>query len=145
MAETPGNASFQLFTSLRYDPILLHSKENSTEMVSFTIPSPFYMLVYHRDRMLEAARHFEWNPVIQKLQDGKALEAALLAEVENRQRAKGGERTPLRVCCASYVINFKIRTKSKDKGGGKKINHIMHVTHWKNPLRSESSSPHTVT
>jgi len=53
--------NFQLFTSLRYDPLLtslpinteLWDKENEG-------PSPFYILPFHRDRMLQSAEHFGW-------------------------------------------------------------------------------------
>ncbi|KAL2076039.1 hypothetical protein VTL71DRAFT_982 [Oculimacula yallundae] len=53
---------FQLFSSLRYDPILLPLTINTAawdgEIKFF---SPFYMLPYHRDRMLQAAEHFGWT------------------------------------------------------------------------------------
>ncbi|CZS97589.1 hypothetical protein WAI453_008723 [Rhynchosporium graminicola] len=53
---------FQLFSSLRYDPLLRPLTINTTawdgEIKFF---SPFYMLPYHRDRMLQAAEHFGWN------------------------------------------------------------------------------------
>ncbi|KAF2871586.1 hypothetical protein BDV95DRAFT_618968 [Massariosphaeria phaeospora] len=77
----PSDTSFQLFTSLRYDPILLTSEENSLPALSFVSPSPFYMLVYHRDRMLEAAQHFDFHAVAKKLLDGKALHLSLLHKV----------------------------------------------------------------
>ena len=64
---------FQLFTSLRYDPLLLESQENSRPILNFVAPSPFYMLAYHRDRMVEAAQHFGFDAVEKRLQDGKAL------------------------------------------------------------------------
>lgn len=44
-------APFSLFSSLRYDPLLLAST-----------PSPFYLLPYHHDRLLRAANHFHWPP-----------------------------------------------------------------------------------
>ncbi|EPE28602.1 D-aminoacid aminotransferase-like PLP-dependent enzyme [Glarea lozoyensis ATCC 20868] len=52
---------FQLFTSLRYDPLLLTSPQNLTHYSPpTTTPSPFYMLPLHRDRLLLAATHFSW-------------------------------------------------------------------------------------
>ncbi|KAF1950491.1 hypothetical protein CC80DRAFT_509622 [Byssothecium circinans] len=40
------------------------------------------MLAYHRDRMLEAAQHFDFDAVAAKLEDGKALHEELLKEVK---------------------------------------------------------------
>ncbi|EDO02966.1 hypothetical protein SS1G_05443 [Sclerotinia sclerotiorum 1980 UF-70] len=59
--EPEPEPTFQLFTSLRYDPILLQSPLN---IESWPLPSPapcpFYMLPYHRDRLQQAATHFSW-------------------------------------------------------------------------------------
>ncbi|KAH7342353.1 aminotransferase [Rhexocercosporidium sp. MPI-PUGE-AT-0058] len=59
MASKPD---FQLFSSFRYDPLLLPLTINTAawdgEIKFF---SPFYMLPYHRDRMLQAAEHFGWT------------------------------------------------------------------------------------
>lgn len=55
------------------------------------------MLVHHRDRMLEAARHFGWDAVVKKLTDGKSLEKALLSEIETYESRNGGAKTPLKV------------------------------------------------
>ncbi|KAK0121617.1 hypothetical protein ONS95_009904 [Cadophora gregata] len=59
MAQEPD---FQLFSSLRYDPLLLPLTINTAawdgEIKFF---SPFYMLPYHRDRMLQAAENFGWT------------------------------------------------------------------------------------
>ncbi|OCL11227.1 hypothetical protein AOQ84DRAFT_437858 [Glonium stellatum] len=89
--------SFELFTSLRYDPILLASSENSSPVLSFHSPSPFYMLVYHRDRMLEAAQHFGWVNVANKLADGESLSKTLLEKVQTYQKETGTEDGPLKV------------------------------------------------
>jgi hypothetical protein len=53
----PQNLS--LFSSLRYDPQLLSCPAN-TAVSGTAKPSPFYCLLYHRDRMLAAANHFAW-------------------------------------------------------------------------------------
>lgn len=50
--------NFQLFTTLRYDPILVHCLQNT---VLSNGPSPFYMLPFHRDRLCQAAEHFGWS------------------------------------------------------------------------------------
>lgn len=64
---------FQLFTSLRYDPVLLsndlprHHGWNSERL------SPFYMLDYHRDRMLRAATHWRWGKAIAAIEGPEGL------------------------------------------------------------------------
>ena len=53
---------FQLFTSLRYDPLLLTIPSNTTHWPTTNPPpSPFYMLPHHRDRLVQAAEHFSWS------------------------------------------------------------------------------------
>lgn len=93
----PSETKFHLFTSLRYDPVLLNSAENSLPMLNFASPSPFYMLVYHRDRMLEAAQHFDFHAVARKLEDGQALHDALLQKVQEEWTGKGGQEGALKV------------------------------------------------
>ncbi|KAI4701039.1 hypothetical protein J4E89_010875 [Alternaria sp. Ai002NY15] len=80
---------FQLFTSLRYDPLLLKSEENSRAILNFVTPSPFYMLAYHRDRMVEAAQHFDFFEVEKRLKDGKALHEELLKRVQDEIKKTG--------------------------------------------------------
>jgi 4-amino-4-deoxychorismate lyase len=61
MSSPDPSPTFQLFTSLRYDPLLLTSTPNiSSWDPPTTTPSPFYMLPRHRDRLLLAATHFNW-------------------------------------------------------------------------------------
>ena len=83
------NNEFQLFTSLRYDPLLLRSDENSRTILNFVTPSPFYMLAYHRDRMVEAAQHFDFFEVEKRLKDGKALHYELSRQVQEEIRKTG--------------------------------------------------------
>ncbi|KAF2704716.1 hypothetical protein K504DRAFT_449245 [Pleomassaria siparia CBS 279.74] len=92
----PSETSFHLFTSLRYDPLLLTSSENSLPSLNFVTPSPFYMLVYHRDRMLEAAQHFDFHEVAKTLADGKALHETLLEKV-GKWIQDGGKDGPLKL------------------------------------------------
>jgi hypothetical protein len=80
---------FQLFTSLRYDPLLLQSEENSRGCLNFVTPSPFYMLAYHRERMVEAAQHFDFFEVEKRLGDGKALHEELLKRVSEEVKKTG--------------------------------------------------------
>lgn len=93
----PSETEFHLFTSLRYDPILLTSEENSQPWLNYVSPSPFYMLAYHRDRMLEAAQHFDFHAVAEKLQNGESLHEELSKEVK-KYIENGGRDEPLKVC-----------------------------------------------
>ncbi|KAF3007661.1 hypothetical protein E8E13_008943 [Curvularia kusanoi] len=89
--------SFQLFTSIRYDPLLLTSTENSRPDLNFVTPSPFYMLTYHRDRMVEAAQHFDFDTVTSALSDGPALHNELLRRVKTWQAQEGVKDGPLKL------------------------------------------------
>ncbi|KAF2439304.1 hypothetical protein P171DRAFT_421763 [Karstenula rhodostoma CBS 690.94] len=88
--------SFHLFTSIRYDPLLLKSAENSLPILNYVSPSPFYMLIYHRDRMLEAAQHFDFHAVTQRLEHGESLHQELLQEV-GEYLHRGGHDGPLKM------------------------------------------------
>jgi 4-amino-4-deoxychorismate lyase len=61
---------FQLFSSLRFDPVLLECKENSELALG---PTPFYMLSHHRDRLLQAAEHFQWRKAIAQISGTNGL------------------------------------------------------------------------
>ncbi|EON63241.1 hypothetical protein W97_02468 [Coniosporium apollinis CBS 100218] len=55
------------------------------------------MLVYHRDRMLEAAQYFDWDNVATSLKDGVGFSRTLLSEVERYQAGKGSNGEPLKI------------------------------------------------
>lgn len=63
-----SSPTFQIFSSLRYDPSL-PSLVNTSPPTSYnhTTPSPLYMLDLHRDRLLRAATHWDWSPAISTL------------------------------------------------------------------------------
>ena len=58
------------------------------------------MLVYHRDRMREAAQHFDFDAVEERLRDGKALHDELLREVK-RWTDQGNQDGPMKVGSSS--------------------------------------------
>jgi branched-subunit amino acid aminotransferase/4-amino-4-deoxychorismate lyase len=62
--------SFQIISSLRYDPDLPKVTSRNVNDSSYPAPadSPYYLLSYHRDRLINAARHFEWDRAIDFLQ-----------------------------------------------------------------------------
>jgi 4-amino-4-deoxychorismate lyase len=86
---------FQLFSSLRYDPLLTPLSIN-TEAWDGVIKhfSPIYMLPYHRDRMLQAAEHFGWTAAADAIRgpDGFTHLLKKLTETIDTQSP-----TPLRV------------------------------------------------
>ncbi|KAK3996766.1 aminotransferase [Cladorrhinum sp. PSN332] len=69
---------FQIFTTLRYDPILLTIPTITSPSLThagwnYTTPSSLYMLSHHRDRLLSAASHFNWHQVITLLTNSNAI------------------------------------------------------------------------
>jgi 4-amino-4-deoxychorismate lyase len=60
-------ADFQLFTTIRYDPALLNVSPGSHVPEWNRKLSPWYMLDYHRDRMVRAAEHFGWAAAVTTL------------------------------------------------------------------------------
>lgn len=74
MANEPA---FELFSSLRYDPILIESSANSEVWPNKSTKTPYYMLPYHRDRILQAAEYFQWTEAISRLSGDKGLDYLL--------------------------------------------------------------------
>ncbi|KAH8820928.1 aminotransferase [Xylogone sp. PMI_703] len=86
---------FMLISSLRYDPSLSQNIKNSQIYKAAGLsPGPFYMLPYHRDRLLQAAEHFNWTEAASRLQGDAGLSHFLRA-VEESVDAKSD--TPLRI------------------------------------------------
>ncbi|KAI0538819.1 putative 4-amino-4-deoxychorismate protein [Xylaria digitata] len=75
----------KLFTTIRCDLELLKVPDVASPNVGWNQnPSPFYMLDFHRDRMLKAAIHWGWDAAIRTLngEDGlKSLETFLRENV----------------------------------------------------------------
>lgn len=77
--------ALQLFTTIRCDSELLKVPDRGFVNVGWNQnPSPFYMLDFHRDRMLKAAVHWGWDAAAKVLEgeDGlKTLETFLRTNV----------------------------------------------------------------
>ncbi|KAF2430173.1 hypothetical protein EJ08DRAFT_679449 [Tothia fuscella] len=86
---------FEMFTSLRYDPILLKSLENQD--LSFTKDCALYMPVYHRNRILEAARYFNFTKAIPLLKDGVEFQTKIMQFIEAYEQNQRENEKPLRV------------------------------------------------
>lgn len=99
---------FQLFSSLRYDPLLTSLPINTESWDGETKPrSPFYMLPYHRDRMLQAAEHFGWTKAADTIRGPEGF-AHLVSRLNKAFDTKSP--TPLRIkTLLSYegVITFE--------------------------------------
>jgi 4-amino-4-deoxychorismate lyase len=99
---------FQLFSSLRYDTLLLQSSSNANVWPGQPHPNPFYMLPLHRDRMLEAAQHFQWTEAVSSLSG----EQGLLRLEEKLESVIGKDcQGPLRVrTVLHYNGNIEVET-----------------------------------
>ncbi|PBP17021.1 aminodeoxychorismate lyase [Diplocarpon rosae] len=74
----PASPDFQLFSSLRYDPLVVPLAVNTEAgHGESTRLSPFYMLPYHRDRMLQAAEYFGWTRAAEAIRDTAGLQHLL--------------------------------------------------------------------
>lgn len=87
--------NFNIISTIRSDAILLHSQENTrlNATINSTIsssPVQFYMLGYHRDRMLASAKAFDWDT--SPLEGPKAFKM-LLKMLHSHLRSKYGHQT----------------------------------------------------
>ncbi len=76
--------SFEIFTSLRYDPALKQVPSLGLNYAgwNFQNESPLYMLDFHRDRLLRAATHWQWQPAIDSISGGECLKMLSKAVLE---------------------------------------------------------------
>ncbi|RJE22673.1 hypothetical protein PHISCL_04976 [Aspergillus sclerotialis] len=59
---------FQIISSLRYDPALPGLlSQDAPEISAGFHTSPYYLLPYHQNRLLNAARHFRWEKAVEFL------------------------------------------------------------------------------
>lgn len=68
---------FQIISTLRSDPLLLHGETLSTENAQWSAGqrnSQLYMLVNHHRRMVDAAQEFMWAGAIQVLSETSLLD-----------------------------------------------------------------------
>ncbi|KAJ5492978.1 hypothetical protein N7539_001724 [Penicillium diatomitis] len=82
--------SFQIISSLRYDPELPRVTGSLPTDEYFPVPrhSPYYLLSYHRDRLINAAKHFQWDEALESLQkDLSVFEDFLNSAIENKVKS----------------------------------------------------------
>lgn len=98
-------SSFQIISSLRYDPALPNA---ITQCAAHSYPdplrTPYYLLPYHQDRLINAARHFNWHHALSFLEQDRSAFVSLLdgfisdrakpwrlrVVVEDKPTARGG-------------------------------------------------------
>lgn len=70
-----SDAGFSLFTSLRYDVDLKQVPARGLHYAGWNYQneSPFYMLDFHRDRILRAATHWQWKEAIERFSGDEGL------------------------------------------------------------------------
>lgn len=57
--------SFQIISSLRYDPTIpIVISQDAPGDYPNPFSTPYYLLPYHRDRLINAARHFRWEKAL---------------------------------------------------------------------------------
>ncbi len=88
-------SDFYIFSSLRYDTLLSHEKESRLCFEDESPYSPFYMLLYHRDRMMEAAKYFGWDAAVKKLADLESLVKMMVTKLEAYERERHDKSIPL--------------------------------------------------
>lgn len=94
-----SSPAFELFTSLRYDPILRTSCKNSA--FSDEVQSPLYMRSLHQCRLLEAAQEFgfDCSDGLEFLGDGARFEKYIIQEIEKwgTESVNNNSSSPLRL------------------------------------------------
>ncbi|KAI9925545.1 hypothetical protein ASPWEDRAFT_173219 [Aspergillus wentii DTO 134E9] len=63
-----SSPSFQIISSLRYDPALPGVvAQRAANSYPDPLKTPYYLLPYHRDRLINAANHFKWQKALEFL------------------------------------------------------------------------------
>lgn len=89
MTETPSSPqSFEIISSLRFDPGLPDAACRHASSYPDPHKSPYYLLAYHQDRLIAAAAHFQWNGALTWLQqDLQSFEEFLDSSIADRSKA----------------------------------------------------------
>ena len=89
MSPPAATLAFQIISSLRYDPDLPKVITRNADNQHYPAPthSPYYLLSYHRDRLINAARHFKWDKALDFLQqDLDSFERFLDDSIPDRKK-----------------------------------------------------------
>ncbi|KAJ2899517.1 putative aminodeoxychorismate lyase [Zalerion maritima] len=93
-----ANETFELFTSLRYDKVLLDVPTLGIKNAGWNLSnaSALYMLDFHRDRMLRAATFWGWTGAIDAITGDEGLQR-LMEYVSGIVTKAGTQNTPQRI------------------------------------------------
>ncbi|KAI3133678.1 hypothetical protein CBS147326_4790 [Penicillium roqueforti] len=84
--------SFEIFSSLRFDPSLPDAACRHASSYPDPQKSPYYLLAYHQDRLTAAAAHFQWDEALnwlqQDLQDFEAFFDASISDLSKAWRLR---------------------------------------------------------
>ncbi|CAG8025246.1 unnamed protein product [Penicillium salamii] len=79
---------FQIISSLRFDPALPEAAARYSSCYPDPDKTPYYLVRYHQDRLIAAAREFEWEEALKWLeQDLGSFEHFLDASIPDRTKA----------------------------------------------------------
>ena len=90
-----------LVTSLRYDQLLLLSKDNANFAPPNRRPCPLYILSYHRDRILAAAEAAERTH--SHLEGDQGLDMLAIKIQEHLSSTNSDDTEALKVCSPSLM------------------------------------------
>lgn len=86
-SNTNNGQAFEIISSLRYDPGLPDVVSHNADGYPEPLNSPYYLLAYHRDRLIAAARHFQWYNALDWLQqDMTSLAQFLDGSIPDRRK-----------------------------------------------------------
>lgn len=93
-ATSTASTDFQLTTIIRYEPGLLASQRFHEGVADrFKTISDFYLLAFHQDKVMNAAKHFNWpTQLIERYSGDRGLQvlyAKLLLHIHEDRRADG--------------------------------------------------------
>jgi hypothetical protein len=105
---------YDLFSSLRYDPQIGSTVDRGVLQSEGQLPTSknFYMLGFHRDRILSAAKHFGWEAAVEAISgvEGlRELERALAAALSSH---KDGHSSALKVCGFYSILLRYVQVRS---------------------------------
>ncbi|KAJ5888536.1 Aminotransferase class IV [Penicillium taxi] len=79
--------SFEIISSLRYDPGLPRVATVYFSGYPEPLSSPYYLLTHHRDRLIAAAHYFQWDKALKWLQqDSSSFERFLDGSILDRDK-----------------------------------------------------------
>lgn len=82
------DSSFEIISSLRFDPALPEAASRYASCYPDPHNSPYYLIRYHQDRLVAAAREFQWTAALAWLeQDLGSFEHFLDASIPDRSKA----------------------------------------------------------